>query len=174
MDFGNIQILGKGTVRNAPSVEVNYDVKFSSYVKTTKTGDEQVKHFLFTRQIMQKTGLDLVTKAASPFYDSTNGVAGIVVMPAEKGEFLAPAKRSKDGIKSNRVSVPNLTTALANAGELDLDFSGHQHFDLVELGNQDDMTFYKLVKSSKVENKVYVASESETEVQDENAATSAE
>lgn len=163
MDFGNIQILGKGTTRTAPAVESNYDVKFSSYVRQTKNGPETVKYFLFTRPFMKKTGLDLAEKAAAPFFDSTNGIAGIVVLPAEKGEFLAPAKRSKEGLKSNRVSVPNLATALANAGELDLDFAGHQHYDLELLGEQGDMTFYKFVKSTKVENKVYVAGEPEGE-----------
>lgn len=171
MNFGNIQILSKGTTRNAPTVEVNYDVKFSSYVKNTKNGEETVKHFLFTRQIMKKTGLDLADKAAAPFFDATNGIAGIVVLPAEKGEFLAPAKRSKDGLKSNRVSVPNLVTALASAGELDLEFAGHQHYDLVELGQEGEMTFYRLAKSSKVENKAYVAGEVEETTQDETASS---
>lgn len=174
MNFGSIQILSKGTTRTAPTVETNYDVKFSSYVKTTKNGPETVKHFLFTRAIMKKTGLDLAEKAAAPFFDSTNGIAGIVVLPADKGEFLAPAKRSKDGLKSNRVSVPNLATALVNAGSLDAEFAGHQHFDLELLGEDGDMTFYKFVKSAKVEDKAYVAGEPEGEEPTANGQENAE
>jgi hypothetical protein len=166
MDFSNIQILSKGVTRKSTagiSREANFDVRYTSYTKETKNGTEKVRHFVFTKKAMQKTGLESPELAASPFYDGQNGVAGIVVLGAEQGEFFTTSKRSPNGRKSKVVTVPNLANALAQTGALNLEFEGSQHFDLNRIGETNGMVIFSLTKSTTVEDKPYVKDEVEEE-----------
>jgi len=175
MDFSNIQILDKGVTRtggNRTAKEANFDIRFTHYSRQTKNGTDLVKHFVFSKKAMVNTKLESAEFAASPFLDATNGVAGIIVLPAAKGEFFVPSKRSPNGKKASNVTVPNLVNALVQTGELNLEFQGSQHFDLVEVGSEGDMVAYKVVKSTTVEDKAYVAGEEseDEEIGDANGA----
>lgn len=171
MDFSNIQILSKGVTRQSTAGRAkvaNFDIRFTNYTKEGKSGLETVKHFVFTKGAMAKTNLERPEVAAAPFYDGQNGVAGIVVLPAEKGEFFVPSKRSAEGKKAKTVTVPNLVNALAQVGSLNPEFQGSQHFDLELLGENNGMSFYRINKSTKVEDKPYTGDEDSEDSEDSN------
>jgi len=170
MDFSTIQILDKGVTRKSTAgttKESSFDVKFTNYTRVSEKGNEVIKHFVFSKGAMTKTNLGSVELAASPFVDEVNGVVGIVVVPASKGNFFVPSKRSPNAKKANSVTVPTLVKSLAEHGMLDTDFQGSQHFDLVELGRNEEMVAYKLVKSETVADRPYEPNVTEQEVANE-------
>ncbi len=169
MDFGKINLLSKGTTRKSTAGvtrESEFAFRYSNYTKTNKAGlQEKVSQFVFTRGGIDTLGVAGPSTSAAAFHDEENGVVGIAIIAADKGNFLAPSKRSLEGKKSNTVTVPNLVKALVAENMLLEDFEGAQYFDVKLLGNDENGTYFQVV-ASEIPAKPYVAG-------DENATDEA-
>jgi hypothetical protein len=162
MNFQNIQLLGKGTVRKATGPinrDAGFDLRYTHYTKNGKNGQELVSHFVFTKVGLEKTGLLSNEVSAAAFHET--GVVGIAVVGAEVGNFMLPAKRSKNGKKSSTVTVNSLIKALAAEGILNTEFEGSQHYELTLLGEDENGKYFQVTKSATIADKAYVADEDE-------------
>lgn len=166
MNFQNITLLGKGTVRKATGPinrDAGFDLRYTTYTRNGKAGIETVNQFVFTKVGLAKAGLNDAAVGAAPFHDAENGIVGIAVVPADQSVFLGPAKRSENGKKSATVTVPSLVTALVAEGALNATFEGSQHFELNSLGEQDGVKYFQIVKSATIADRPYEAKEEAAE-----------
>lgn len=174
MNFSNITLLGKGVTRRTTAGqtrESEFSFRYSRYTKTNKAGlEEKVNQFVFTRGGIDTLGVAGPSTSAAPFHDTDNGIVGIAIVAADKGNFLAPSKRSQAGKKSNTVTVPSLFNALVAEGMINPDFEGSHYFDVKLLGSDDNGSYFQVVPST-IEPKAYVAGEAE-EVEDADLAPS--
>jgi hypothetical protein len=177
MEFSNIQILSKGTTRKSTAGttrESEFAFRYSNYTKKTKAGlEEKVSQFVFTRGGIDTLGVAGPSTSAAAFHDKVNGVVGIAILGADKGNFLAPSKRSVEGKKSNTVTVPNLVAALAHEGMLSVEFEGAQYFDVKLLGSDENGTYFQVV-NSEIDPKPYVIGDENTTDEQPVASNEAE
>jgi len=157
MDFNNLVILTKGSSRTttggskkASVAKSNFDVRFSNYTKTTKSGDVKVQHFAFTSRGLEKLGVLAADKAAAPFFDKDNLIAGIVVVDAESpaAALFVLSKRTPTGKKSHTVSSVNLVNAMIKANLLNIDFKGTTYFDLGTVIENGGNSYFPIEASS--------------------------
>jgi hypothetical protein len=171
MDFSNIQLLDKGTTRKASGPinrDAGFDVRYTTYTKNTKNGAEKISQFVFTKVGLSKTKLGELELSGAGFHDKVNGIVGIAVVPAGKGNFMNVPKRSKNGKKSASVTVPSLVASLTAEGLINPEFEGSQHFELVELGADANATYFQLVKSATIADKAYEPGDETSAVDEEN------
>jgi hypothetical protein len=167
MNFSNFKLAEtKGTVRKSTkgaTRESNFAFRFAHYTKDTKSGSQEVNQFAFTEGALAKFGLSSQEVGAVPFVDDAENptFAGIAVVPAANAIFLGTAKRGED--KARNVSVPVLVKYLEQVGMLDITFEGSQYFDLESIGENEGVSYLKIIPSS-VQPKVYNPRESKSEV----------
>lgn len=171
MNFNEIKLLGKGTVRKSSAGstrESNFHFRYAHYTKQTKTGDQLVSLFAFTAGAMEKLGFGASDKGAVPFFDEATATAGIALVPAASSVFLSPAKRGDK--KATNVTVPSLVDAIAASGLLDKEFSGSQYYNLEQVGENEGVVYFKVV-AAEVPAKAYNPREEAEAEAEVNAAT---
>jgi hypothetical protein len=172
MNFSNINILSKGTTRKSTAGQTResaFAFRYSHYTKVSKAGvSEIINQFVFTSTGIDTLGVAGPSTSAAAFHDAENGIVGIAILGATKGNFLAPSKRSPNGKKSKTVTVPSLVKALAAEGLLDENFEGAQYYNVTPIGSDENGSYFQIV-ASEVPAKAYVAGEEEVEEDANNA-----
>ena len=163
MDFSNVKMLDKGTVRKSregATRESNFDFRFANYTKQTKAGDVVISQFAFTEGAMKKYSLEDVTKGAAPFVQ--DGIVGIAVVDADNAVFLGAPRKGE--LKARNVSVPSLVAAMAESGLVDTTFQGSQYFNLKEVGQHEGVVYFEIVKAD-IPSKPYNPREAKEDVE---------